>query len=70
MLRAMGVDPATQLFRLAGAPFMAALLQGVGADYNAVLVLALGKGALLLGLDLGAGFLAEVRCWLAEVQSA
>jgi hypothetical protein len=26
-----------------------------------VLVMQLGKGALLLGLDLGAGFLAEVR---------
>lgn len=61
MLRAMGVDPATELFQAAGAPLMAGLLQALGPEFNAVLVGALGKGALLLGLDLGVGFLAEVR---------
>jgi hypothetical protein len=61
MLRAMGVDPATDLFKAADAPLLAALLQALGPEYNAVLVSGLGKGALLLGLDLGAGFLAEVR---------
>jgi hypothetical protein len=126
MLRAMGVDPATDLFKAAGAPLVAALLQvccwqlqlilvntrkrdsltanliagllqtggehqclvsaqtrlifllmmlphvtnphvhtllpqELGPEFNAVLVMQLGKGALLLGLDLGAGFLAEVR---------
>jgi hypothetical protein len=62
MLRAMGIDPAaTELFKAAGAPLMAGLLQALGPAFNAVLVMQLGKGALLLGLDLGAGFLSEVR---------
>jgi hypothetical protein len=61
MLRAMGVDLATELFKAAGAPLMAGLLQALGPEFNAVLVMQLGKGALLLGLDLGGGFLSEVR---------
>lgn len=64
MLRAMGIDDATHLFEGAGAELMAQLLQSLGPNYNAVLVKRLGKGALLLGLDLGAGFLAEVGQWL------
>lgn len=34
--------------------------QALGPDFNALLVSDLGKGAVLLGIDLGAGFLAEV----------
>ena len=64
MLRALGVDNSTRLFQLAGAPFVAALLKALGPDFNAVLVNDLGKGAVLLGIDLGAGFLAEVRLQL------
>lgn len=60
MLRALGVDDSTRLFELAGAPFVAALLKALGPDYNALLVTDLGKGAVLLGIDLGASFLAEV----------
>jgi hypothetical protein len=59
MLRAMGVDPATELFKAAGAPLMAGLMQALGPEFNAVLVMQLGKGTLLLGLDLGGGFLSE-----------
>jgi hypothetical protein len=67
MLRAMGIDPATDLFKAAGAPLMAALLQALGPQFNAVLVSGVGKGALLLLLDLGAGFLAEVGACAATV---
>jgi hypothetical protein len=38
MLRVMGVDPATALFRAAGALLMAGLLQALGPEFNAVLV--------------------------------
>lgn len=61
MLRALGVDNATRLFELAGASFVAALLKEAGPDFNAVLVTDLGKKAVLLGIDLGASFMAEVR---------
>lgn len=54
------MDDSTRLFELAGAPFVAALLKHLGPDYNALLVTDLGKGAVLLGIDLGASFLAEV----------
>ena len=60
MLKALGVDNSTKLFELAGAPFVAALLKSLGPDFNALLVTDLGKGAVLLGIDLGASFLAEV----------
>jgi len=60
MLRALGVDNSTRLFELAGALFVASLLKALGPDFNAVLVNDLGKGAVLLGIDLGASFLAEV----------
>lgn len=60
MLRSLGVDNSTSLFQQAGAPFVAALLKALGPDFNAVLVNDLGKGAVLLGIDLGASFLAEV----------
>lgn len=60
MLRGLGVDNSTKLFELAGASFVAALLKALGPDYNALLVSDLGKGAVLLGIDLGASFLAEV----------
>lgn len=62
MLRAMGVDDATHLFEASGAELVSHLLQALGPDFNAVLVRQMGKGALLLGLDLGPGFLAEVGC--------
>jgi hypothetical protein len=62
MLRGLGVDNSTKLFELAGAPFVAALLKALGPDFNALLVSDLGKGAVLLGIDLGASFLAEVGC--------
>jgi hypothetical protein len=61
MLRALGVDNSTKLFELAGAPFIASLLKELGPDFNALLVTNLSKGAVLLGIDLGASFMAEVR---------
>jgi hypothetical protein len=61
MLRALDVDNSTKLFELSGAPFVAALLKCLGPDFNACLVGDMSKGAVLLGIDLGASFLAEVR---------
>lgn len=63
-----GVDNSTRLFELAGTPFVAALLKELGPDFNALLVTDLGKGAVLLGIDLGASFMAEVRRFLCVCQ--
>jgi hypothetical protein len=72
MLRALGVDNSTKLFELAGAPFVAALLKSLGPDFNACLVGGMGKGAVLLGIDWGTSFLAQVRMthWMAHWMSA
>lgn len=69
MLCALGVDNSTRLFELAGARFVAALLKALGPDFNAVLVNDLGKGAVLLGIDLGASFLAEVSGTFQHLQA-